>query len=58
MAAHAEGGSEGVLRIGEHSIDVDVLDDENNTRVLTQRGFLAAMGRLAYSRAGGNGLAN
>jgi hypothetical protein len=35
----------GVLRIGDVNIACAVLDDEKNTRVLTQDGFLVAIGR-------------
>lgn len=35
----------GVLHIGEASLQCAVLDDEHNTRVLTQTGFQSALGR-------------
>jgi len=35
----------GTLRLGEVSLQCAVLDDEKNTRVLTQAGFLSALGR-------------
>ena len=40
----------GILPIG--NIPCAVLDDEGNTRVLTQEGFLAALGRAAKAKAG------
>lgn len=40
----------GVLPIGQ--IPCAVLDDDENTRVLTQEGFLAALGRAAKAKAG------
>jgi len=42
--------AEGVLRIGE--IPCAVLDDADNTRVLTQEGFLLAIGRAGKAKAG------
>jgi P63C domain-containing protein len=41
--------STGVLRLGD--IPCAVLDDENNTRVLTQSGFLSAIGRFPTPRS-------
>ena len=35
----------GTLHLGEVTLQCAVLDDENNTRVLTQAGFLSALGR-------------
>lgn len=46
--------AEGVLVIGDMNIPCAVLDDEHNTRVLTQNGFLRAMGRHPFA-AGGTG---
>ena len=42
----------GVLRVGE--IPCAVLDDEDNTRVLTQSGFLTAIGRFPNPKSASN----
>lgn len=44
--------AEGVLRIGDIQITCAVLDDEANTRVLTQEGFLTAIGRAGKAKGG------
>lgn len=36
----------GILKIGEASLQCAVLEDENNTRIFTQSGFLTALGRF------------
>ena len=46
----------GILRIGE--IPCAVLDDENNTRVLTQSGFLSAIGRFPNPKSANSGFAH
>lgn len=48
--------AEGVLPIGDLKLSCAVLDDENNTRVLTQNGFLKALGRHPFA-SGGSGSA-
>ncbi len=46
----------GVLQIGDKELPCAVLDDEDNTRVLTQDGFLLALGRKGRPRQpGGEG---
>ncbi|MGO7605181.1 P63C domain-containing protein [Rhizobium ruizarguesonis] len=42
----------GILPLGD--IPCAVLDDDNNTRVLTQAGFLTAIGRFATPKSAGN----
>ncbi len=44
--------AEGVLTIGDLQIPCAVLDDAANTRVLTQTGFLRAMGRHPSAKGG------
>ena len=44
--------AEGVLVIGELRIQCAVLDDANSTRVLTQEGFLTAIGRAGKAKGG------
>ena len=44
----------GVLQIGDARIPCAVLDDAENTRVLTQAGFLAALGRSRTPKSGQN----
>lgn len=44
--------AEGVLEIGDLKIPCAVLDDENNSRVLTQNGFLRAIGRHPFASGG------
>lgn len=44
--------AEGVLVIGSLRIPCAVLDDENSTRVLTQEGFLTAIGRAGKAKGG------
>jgi hypothetical protein len=44
--------AEGVLRIGDISMPCAVLDDADNTRVLTQNGFLRAIGRHPFAPGG------
>ncbi len=48
--------AEGVLKIGDVLLPCAVLDDANNSRVLSQNGFLRAMGRHPRA-AGGTGSA-
>src|SRR5271168_2600514 len=48
--------AEGVLKIGEAVIPCAVLDDAENTRVLSQNGFLRAIGRHPFA-SGGTGSA-
>jgi P63C domain len=48
--------AEGILQIGDAGIPCAVLDDEANTRVLTQNGFLRAIGRHPFA-SGGSGSA-
>lgn len=44
--------AEGVLPIGDLKLPCAVLDDAENTRVLTQNGFLKAIGRHPYAPGG------
>ena len=44
--------AEGVLSIGNLHLACAVLDDENNTRVLSQTGFLRAIGRHPFAKGG------
>jgi P63C domain-containing protein len=44
--------AEGVLIIGDLNIACAVLDDAENTRVLTQEGFLTAIGRAGKAKGG------
>lgn len=44
--------AEGVLVIGDLQIPCAVLDDADNTRVLTQEGFLTAIGRAGRAKGG------
>jgi len=44
--------AEGSLRIGDLLLPCAVLDDEQNTRVLTQEGFLTAIGRAGKAKGG------
>lgn len=44
--------AEGALVMGDISIPCAVLDDEANTRVLTQEGFLVAIGRAGKAKGG------
>lgn len=44
--------AEGVLQIGDLKIPCAVLDDKDNTRVLTQNGFLKAIGRHPFASGG------
>lgn len=44
--------AEGVLIIGDLHIPCAVLDDVNSTRVLTQEGFLTAIGRAGKAKGG------
>ncbi|MEZ5701206.1 MAG: P63C domain-containing protein [Burkholderiaceae bacterium] len=44
--------AEGVLVIGDLRISCAVLDDANSTRVLTQEGFLTAIGRAGKAKGG------
>lgn len=48
--------AEGVLRMGNLEMPCAVLDDADNTRVLTQNGFLRAIGRHPFA-SGGTGSA-
>lgn len=48
--------AEGVLTIGDLKLSCAVLDDDQNTRVLTQNGFLQAIGRHPFA-SGGSGSA-
>ena len=48
--------AEGVLKIGDVELSCAVLDDPDNTRVLTQNGFLRAIGRHPFA-TGGSGSA-
>lgn len=44
--------AEGLLAIGDMTLACAVLDDENNTRVFTQEGFLTAIGRAGKAKGG------
>ena len=44
--------AEGVLWIGDLALPCAVLDDEKNTRVFTQEGFLVAIGRAGKAKGG------
>lgn len=44
--------AEGFLQIGDLHLACAVLDDEHNTRVLTQNGFLKAIGRHPFATGG------
>lgn len=44
--------AEGVLRIGDVDLPCAVLDDVEKTRVLTQNGFLRAIGRHPFAQGG------
>lgn len=44
--------AEGILTIGSLHIPCAVLDDANNTRVLSQTGFLRAIGRHPFAKGG------
>lgn len=44
--------AEGILIIGDLNIPCAVLDDDNNTRVITQNGFLRAIGRHPFATGG------
>jgi hypothetical protein len=44
--------AEGELRIGDLALRCAVLDDAENTRVLTQEGFLQAIGRAGKAKGG------
>jgi hypothetical protein len=44
--------AEGVLKIGDLAIPCAVLDDTANTRVLSQTGFLRAIGRHPFAKGG------
>ncbi len=44
--------AEGILQIGDIRLTCAVLDDANNTRVLTQEGFLQAIGRAGKAKGG------
>lgn len=48
--------AEGVLKIGDLRLPCAVLDDDTNTRVLSQNGFLKAIGRHPFA-SGGSGSA-
>lgn len=56
LSRHAKGlpkaVAEGVLLIGDARLPCAVLDDEQNTRVLTQEGFLTAIGRAGKAKGG------
>lgn len=56
LARHGKGLpkaiAEGDLVIGDLRISCAVLDDEKNTRVLTQEGFLTALGRAGKAKGG------
>ncbi len=56
LARHGKGMpkaiAEGELRIGDRVLKCAVLDDANNTRVFTQEGFLAAIGRAGKAKGG------
>ena len=42
----------GIVKIGEKDFPCAVLDDEDNTRVFTQEGFLTAIGRAGKAKGG------
>jgi hypothetical protein len=42
----------GVVRIGDRDLECAVLDDQENTRVFTQQGFLLAIGRARAAKGG------
>jgi hypothetical protein len=44
--------AEGVLQIGDIKLACAVLDDDQNTRVFTQEGFLTAIGRAGKAKGG------
>jgi hypothetical protein len=44
--------AEGTLKIGDAVLSCAVLDDDNNTRVLTQEGFLTSIGRAGKAKGG------
>ena len=44
--------AEGVLVIGDLRLQCAVLNDAENTRVLTQEGFLTAIGRAGKAKGG------
>lgn len=44
--------AEGILGIGDLRLQCAVLDDADNTRVLTQEGFLTAIGRAGKAKGG------
>ena len=44
--------AEGTLNLGEAKLACAVLDDKNNTRVLTQEGFLTTIGRAGKAKGG------
>src|ERR1700716_1373180 len=44
--------AEGAIVIGDLRIACAVLDDQDNTRVLTQEGFLTAIGRAGKAKGG------
>ncbi len=44
--------AEGILQIGDLKLTCAVLDDSSNTRVLTQEGFLMAIGRAGKAKGG------
>lgn len=44
--------AEGVLQIGDMQLACAVLDDDQNTRVFTQEGFLTAIGRAGKAKGG------
>lgn len=44
--------AEGAIIIGDLQIACAVLDDADNTRVLTQEGFLTAIGRAGKAKGG------
>jgi hypothetical protein len=56
LARHGKGlpkaVAEGTLQIGDLMLRCAVLDDQQNTRVLTQEGFLQAIGRAGKAKGG------